>query len=627
MAVTISVAELVDELRVGSSPEELAKVTRLHGYASEAVIRHASGATDAAHNEAVVRLAAYLYDQPSVTRADGFSNALRSSGAARILLPYRIHRAGTTAEAVTVAEQSGSVDNPVIDVSVVSNTLTVVYSDGTSASFPLASGSGDAQSIVDAHAMEANAHHVPPAGVGQGITQAALDTAIETHTDAATAHHAPPTHGTELALKVERADVSAGVGIAVSAVPNSQTAFTISTTGSAGGPTELQRQWEFRTQTPNPIAGEVVYDGTALVGEIDTWRFNTGTGYADARTELLDLASGDMVEISQTASRHQTITVTSTPTISGNIVTVSGRADRALSGQIPGSGQGVTVTLIPGPIQGVDQTARDSVTDHEGTAHNTDTMARETAMRASDKVDTHVLNHPMGTDTTARASAAAAQADIDDHEANHPGGGDGGAFVLGNVADGRLPLPPVTMRIAWIESGDVVTSATFGPLASVGDTTQTRAPDFPQAYLDDGLGAAVIVFWSATTGLVPLVYPLDRYEIVSGPGTVLNVDGEHGTYWTTDVVFSRHAEGDRFSLQFPGELIATESWVEEQIDAIPGGGGGGGGTSAAWDWLGHVSGGAWLAGTARTVGYSRYSPYWESSGSMGSPNRNMAIHT
>ena len=382
-----------------------------------------------------------------------------------------------------------------------------------------------------------------------------------------------------------------------------QTAFTISTTGSAGGPTELQGQWEFRTQTPNPIAGEVVYDGTALVGEIDTWRFNTGTGYADARTELLDLASGDMVEISQTASRHQTITVTSTPTISGNIVTVSGRADRALSGQIPGSGQGVTVTLIPGPIQGVDQTARDSVTDHEGTAHNTDTMARETAMRASDKVDTHVLNHPMGTDTTARASAAAAQADIDDHEANHPGGGDGGAFVLGNVADGRLPLPPVTMRIAWIESGDVVTSATFGPLASVGDTTQTRAPDFPQAYLDDGLGAAVIVFWSATTGLVPLVYPLDRYEIVSGPGTVLNVDGEHGTYWTTDVVFSRHAEGDRFSLQFPGELIATESWVEEQIDAIPGGGGGGGGTSAAWDWLGHVSGGAWLAGTARTVGY------------------------
>ena len=227
MAVTISVAELVDELRVGSSPEELAQVTRLHGYASEAVIRHASGATDAAHNEAVVRLAAYLYDQPSVTRADGFSNALRSSGAARILLPYRIHRAGTTAEAVTVAEQSGSVDNPVIDVSVVSNTLTVVYSDGTSASFPLASGSGDAQSIVDAHAMEANAHHVPPAGVGQGITQAALDTAIETHTDAATAHHAPPTHGTELALKVERADVSAGVGIAVSAVPNSQPVFPI----------------------------------------------------------------------------------------------------------------------------------------------------------------------------------------------------------------------------------------------------------------------------------------------------------------------------------------------------------------------------------------------------------------
>ena len=122
MAVTLTIAELADALRLGSSPEELAQVTRLHAYGGEAVVRHASGATDAAHNEALIRLSGFLYDQPTVTRGDGFSNAIRSSGAARILLPYRIHRAGTTAEAVSVAEASGSVDNPVVNVSVTANT-------------------------------------------------------------------------------------------------------------------------------------------------------------------------------------------------------------------------------------------------------------------------------------------------------------------------------------------------------------------------------------------------------------------------------------------------------------------------------------------------------------------------
>ena len=54
MAVTITVAELTAALRLNDTAEETAEVTRLLAYA----------------------------------------NALRSSGAARMLLPYRIHRAG-----------------------------------------------------------------------------------------------------------------------------------------------------------------------------------------------------------------------------------------------------------------------------------------------------------------------------------------------------------------------------------------------------------------------------------------------------------------------------------------------------------------------------------------------------
>lgn len=103
MAVTLTAAQLAAAIRLGSTTEETAEATRLLGYATEAISRHLGDAYATAPapvvNEATIRLAAYLYDQPTVSRGDGFANAMRNSGAGRILLPYRVHRAGTTAEA------------------------------------------------------------------------------------------------------------------------------------------------------------------------------------------------------------------------------------------------------------------------------------------------------------------------------------------------------------------------------------------------------------------------------------------------------------------------------------------------------------------------------------------------
>ena len=79
---------------------------------------------------------------------------------------------------------------------------------------------------------------------------------------------------------------------------------------------------------------------------------------------MLDLAAGDRVEIVQNQTRHQTITVTSASTLLGVIVTITGRADRGSTFEIPAHNSSVTITLIPGPVQGVDQTARDSATDN-----------------------------------------------------------------------------------------------------------------------------------------------------------------------------------------------------------------------------------------------------------------------
>ena len=106
MAVTITVEELRAALRLTDSAEETAEVTRLLAYATEAIEQHAPAASDTAMNEAVRRLSGHLFDQPEAARGDGYANALRSSGAMRMLLPYRIHRLGLS-DAVDAAHADG----------------------------------------------------------------------------------------------------------------------------------------------------------------------------------------------------------------------------------------------------------------------------------------------------------------------------------------------------------------------------------------------------------------------------------------------------------------------------------------------------------------------------------------
>ena len=99
MAVTITVAGLAAAMRVGETAEETAEVTRLLAYATEAVVRHAPAAPDVVHDESAIRLGSYIFDQPTASRRDAFANAMRNSGAGRMLLPYVEHRVGATAEA------------------------------------------------------------------------------------------------------------------------------------------------------------------------------------------------------------------------------------------------------------------------------------------------------------------------------------------------------------------------------------------------------------------------------------------------------------------------------------------------------------------------------------------------
>ena len=132
MAVTLTAAQLAAALRLGDSTEETAEAIRLLDYTRRAVFKHAPEATDTIHNEAAIRLAGYLFDQPNAGRGMSFAHAGRFSGAWAILLPYRIHRAGSAGEAVTFAQAAvGTAGNPVVDVTVSGSELVVTFQDAT----------------------------------------------------------------------------------------------------------------------------------------------------------------------------------------------------------------------------------------------------------------------------------------------------------------------------------------------------------------------------------------------------------------------------------------------------------------------------------------------------------------
>lgn len=189
MAVTLTVDQLRTAVRYGSSTDETAELTRVLDYATEAIDRHLgdayAGTPAVVVNEAAVRLAAYLLDQPNAGRGDGFANALRNSGAARMLLPYREHRLGTTAEATATTDDSGSAPTP--DPG--SAGVDQIARDAAAAAQAAANANAAA---LATHTANASAHHVktpayvlPAAAPGtrggvQAVTNAIIDAGTST---------------------------------------------------------------------------------------------------------------------------------------------------------------------------------------------------------------------------------------------------------------------------------------------------------------------------------------------------------------------------------------------------------------------------------------------------------------
>lgn len=100
MPVTLVVSNLRSELRLSGIGSEAEIAARLLLYVTAAIEKHLGDAyattPDAILNEAAIRLAMYSFDAPSAPMSDRYANPFRSSGAARILMPYRNHGAGVS---------------------------------------------------------------------------------------------------------------------------------------------------------------------------------------------------------------------------------------------------------------------------------------------------------------------------------------------------------------------------------------------------------------------------------------------------------------------------------------------------------------------------------------------------
>ena len=102
MTVTVTVSDVARSIRAVDSTDVTAELADLLAYASAEVVRIAPNAGNAVHNRAAIAIVGFCYDRPTAGREMAYANVIRNSGAGAMLLPYRVHRGGSTATAEAV---------------------------------------------------------------------------------------------------------------------------------------------------------------------------------------------------------------------------------------------------------------------------------------------------------------------------------------------------------------------------------------------------------------------------------------------------------------------------------------------------------------------------------------------
>ena len=100
MAVTLSVADMLRELRIETTEADEAEfaalVTRHLATASAMVEVHAPDAPEAVQNQAAVQVAAYLFDRRTDADYTARANVFLNSGASAVLQRWRVPSGANT---------------------------------------------------------------------------------------------------------------------------------------------------------------------------------------------------------------------------------------------------------------------------------------------------------------------------------------------------------------------------------------------------------------------------------------------------------------------------------------------------------------------------------------------------
>ena len=506
MAITLTQGELSAAIRLGDSAEEIAESTRLLAYVTEAIVRHLGDAyedaPEAIVNEAAIRLAGYLFDQPNAGRGLSFANAGRNSGAWAILLPFRVHRAGSTDAAVSAAQEAvGTTGNPVINVAVVGADLIITFDDGTTRTDNL------------------------PAGMGGGADQTARDAAAAAQ-GAIDAHEASP-HNTDQTARNAAATAQGtadGAQTTADAVRTELTTHETTPHGGGGGADQMARD--------AAAAAQVAADGAQ--SDLDAHELTLHNTDATARTAAAS-AQGAAEQSQADIDAHK-----STPhNTDATARAAAADAQSAIDDheRAPHNTDGTARTAAAAAQARADDayTLADGKVDSSGAA----SAAREvTADWAEDE-------NPEPIPAPKLVNVVTAHVDI------------------ANVLDGRLPGLPVAMRLGWSQRADFIAADFARPSPPIGGSIAgmsdgLAAPPFPP-----GLASDPTLFLGIWLAGDPDVVEISGGGAQFGDARPLTLEGgkvggDPGVYLVSTARL-RPLEGTIFRVTITGPRIVTES--------------------------------------------------------------------
>ena len=513
MAISLTQAQLSAAIRLGDSPEEVAESTRLLAFATEAISRHLGDAYDGAPetivNEAAIRLAGYFYDQPNAGRGLSFANAGRNSGAWAVLLPFRVHRAGSTDDAVAAAQEAvGSTVNPVVGVTLTADDLIVNFADGEIETTPFSPGGGG------------------------GADQIARDSAAAAQSEI-DAHEASP-HNTDTLAR--------------------STAVDARHVGEAAAAAAAALRTELETHEGTPHGGGA---GADLMAR----------GAAAAAQAAADTAQAEIDAHEASTHNHDATARAAAATAQGTAEQAQADLDvHALT--LHNTDE--TARTAAANARATAEQAQADLDAHEGSTHNTDTTARTAASAAQARAD-DAYTLADGKVDSSGATSAAREVTADWAEAENLDPIPAPKLVnvisahedIVNVLDGRLPGLPVAMRLGWSQREEFIAADFARPSPPIGGSISgmsdgLAAPPFPPGLASDP--TLFLGIW--------LVGDPDVVEISGGgaqfgdarPLTLEGgkVGGDPGVY-VVSAGRLRPLEGTIFSVTITGPRIVTES--------------------------------------------------------------------